>query len=96
LGPRARRLGTLSEPGGNVSLHKYSKTLLLGTLSHKKSAIFSFLMKSVPKSGVLVHLCTKTWRLGFQVYEKNKMLHKRPPREAALKKNAACFGALDD
>ena len=48
FGPSTWHLGTLSEAGGHVLLHKCSETPLLGTLSHKKSVIFSFLMKSVP------------------------------------------------
>ena len=63
-------LGTLSELGGHVSLHKCSKTPLFGTLLPKKSVLFSFLMKSVPRSGMLVHLCIETQRLGFLVYHK--------------------------
>ena len=36
-------------------------------VAHTKSVLFSFLMKSVPRSGVLLHLCTVA-RCGLPVH----------------------------
>ena len=62
LEPGTRRFGTLSEPKISVSVHMCADTLLLRSHSQENPALFSFLTKTAPRGGVLVHLCTLVFR----------------------------------